>query len=342
MTLRKTLAAPPALPPPIWLMRQAGRYLPEYKAVRATTGNFLEFCYSPDKAMAVTLQPIDRFDLDAAIIFSDILVIPDALGQKVAFVEGEGPSLDRLPAAHLAARLKPTLDLGHLAPVYQAIRQTRAKLAPEKSLIGFAGAPWTLACYMIDGNSQHGFAEASRRAATADADLAALIDRLRQAVIAHAVAQIDAGADTIQLFESWGGALPTMAAVENLSLAPLRAIAAAIKVQRPGTTVIVFPRGVGWRIADYAATLGADAVSIDQGVDVAWAARYVQAHAGVQGNLDPALLVQGGTALRAGAEKILRALSPGKFIFNLGHGVLPTTPPAHVGELVKIVRAWRP
>ncbi len=336
-----TLAGTRFATPPIWLMRQAGRYLPEYRAVRATTKSFLDFCYTPDKATEVTLQPIRRFDLDAAIIFSDILVVPDALGQKVWFEEGEGPKLEALVDPAQFGRLSRARLTDHLALVYQAIRQTRAALPRDKALLGFAGAPFTLACYMIEGGSSRDFLKVKQWAYAHPDSFGLLIDLLVEAVIDHLVNQIEAGADALQLFDSWAGVLPE----EQLfgwSLEPMVRIAHGVRARHPKVPVIVFPRAVGPAALMYRRPDAFAALSIDTGIGAHWAARELQPQICIQGNLDPAMLVTGGVALEREATRILDKLGHGSFIFNLGHGVVPQTPPEHVAQLVEIVRNWKP
>jgi uroporphyrinogen decarboxylase len=337
----ETLAGTRFPTPPIWLMRQAGRYLPEYRAVRATTSSFLEFCYTPDKAVEVTLQPIRRYGFDAAIIFSDILVVPDALGQKVWYVEGEGPKLEALgdPAAfgHLSRARLPE----HLSPVYAAIRQARTALPRHTALLGFAGAPFTLACYMIEGGSSRDFAKVKAWAYGHPDSFGLLIDLLVDAVVDHLTGQIDAGVDAVQLFDSWAGILPE----EQLfgwSLGPMVRIAHAVRARHPRTPILAFPRLVGPAALMYRRPDAFAALSLDTAIGAHWAARELQPHICVQGNLDPLMLVVGGMALEREATRILDKLGQGPFIFNLGHGVVPQTPPEHVAQLVDIVRNWKP
>ena len=310
----QTLAGTHFPAPPIWLMRQAGRYLPEYRAVRATTRSFLEFCYTPAKAVEVTLQPIRRFGLDAAIIFSDILVVPDALGQKVWFEEGEGPKLEALTDPAQFDRLSRARLTDFLAPVYQAIREVRAELPRQTALLGFAGAPFTLACYMIEGSGSRDFAKVKAWAYRDPASFGRLIDLLVDAVVDHLCNQIEAGADAVQLFDSWAGVLPEDQLI-GWSLEPMVRIAHGVRARHPKTPIIAFPRAV---------------------------AQELQPHICLQGNLDPIMLVAGGTALEREARRILDKLAHGPFVFNLGHGVVPQTPPDHVAQLVEIVRTWKP
>lgn len=322
--------------PPIWLMRQAGRFLPEYRAVRTKAPNFLAFCYDPDLAVEVTLQPIRRFGFDASIIFSDILVIPDALGQRVRFVEGEGPRLDPLALADVGQLSLDRLER-HLAPVYEAIRRVRADLPPEVTLLGFAGAPWTLATYMTAGRGSPDQA-VPRRIAYGDPEgFDRLIALLVEAVSRHLVAQLDAGADAVQIFDSWAGALD-QTGFEAWSMAPTAAIVENVRKARPGARIIGFPRGGGAYLGAYAATTGVDAVGLDWSVPFT-AARQLPDHVAVQGNLDPMRLVAGGRGLDAAVDRILDAFEDRPFIFNLGHGVTPETPIENVERVVARVRA---
>ena len=337
----ETLAGRRFATPPIWLMRQAGRYLPEYRAVRATTKSFLEFCYTPDKAVEVTLQPIRRFGFDAAIIFSDILVVPDALGQKVWFEEGEGPKLEALTDPAQFGKLSRARLGDFLAPVYEAIRQTRAALPRETALLGFAGAPFTLACYMIEGSGSKDFAKVKKWAYAHPESFGLLIDLLVDSVVDHLSNQVEAGADAVQLFDSWAGVLPE----EQLfrwSLDPLVRIAKGLRERHPSIPIIAFPRAVGPAALMYRRPDSFSALSIDTGIGAHWAAKELQPHICLQGNLDPIMLVAGGAALEREARRILDKLGHGSFVFNLGHGVVPQTPPEHVAQLVEIVRSWKP
>ncbi len=337
----ETLAGRRFATPPVWLMRQAGRYLPEYRAVRATTKSFLEFCYTPDKAVEVTLQPIRRFGFDAAIIFSDILVVPDALGQKVWFEEGEGPKLEALTDPAQFGKLSRARLGDFLAPVYEAIKQTRAALPRETALLGFAGAPFTLACYMIEGSGSKDFAKVKKWAYAHPESFGLLIDLLVDSVIDHLSNQVEAGADGVQLFDSWAGVLPE----EQLfrwSLDPLVRIAKGLRERHPSIPIIAFPRAVGPAALMYRRPDSFTALSIDTGIGAHWAAKELQPHICVQGNLDPIMLVAGGAALEREATRILDKLGHGSFVFNLGHGVVPQTPPEHVAQLVEIVRNWKP
>lgn len=323
-------------PPPLWLMRQAGRYLPEYRALRAKAANFLDFCYSPALAAEATLQPIRRFDFDAAILFSDILVVPDGLGAKVEFREGEGPVLEPMGPADLGK-----LDIDrvrrYLAPVYDTVAKVRAALAPDKALIGFAGAPWTVACYMAEGHGSRDFAAPKAWLWRDRASFAALIELLVQATVEHLSAQIEAGVDCVQLFDSWAGVLPETE-FRDFVIAPARAIARSLKARHPAVRIIGFPRGAGALLGEYAAAAGMDAVGLDYTVPLA-VGQAVQKTVPVQGNLDPVLLLAGGAPLPARVREIRKAFAGRPHVFNLGHGILPATPIEHVEALVSAVRA---
>ena len=314
--------------------------MPEYRSLRRRASSFLDFCYRPELAVEATLQPIRRYGLDAAIVFSDILVIPDALGQKVWFEEGRGPRLEPVTSAVDIGRLSAGLG-DRLRPVYETISEVRGNLPEETALIGFAGAPWTIATYMIEGGTSRNH-ERVRALAYAEAGvLDRLIGILTVAVADHLVAQIRAGAEAVQIFDSWAGSLPATHR-ERYSLRPIGEIAARVAKECPGTPVIAFPRGAGAAYADYAALPQIAAVSVDQAVDPVWAAEAVQPAAAVQGNLDPLVLAAGGRAMDEAVDGILSALGGGPFIFNLGHGVVPGTPTEHVAALVARVRGEAP
>lgn len=322
---------------PLWLMRQAGRYLPEYREIRAKAGNFLEFCYSPAAAAEATLQPIRRFGFDAAILFSDILVIPDALGQKVSFVNGEGPRLEPIETPDDFSRLSESLHFGRLAPVFETIDRVRGALPPQTTFIGFCGAPWTVASYMIAGQGTSDQAPARLFAYRYPEAFAILIDRLAEASIGYLLRQIDAGVEVVQIFDSWAGVLPAHE-FENWVFSPVRKIVSAIKSERPGTPIIAFVRGAETHLTRLVAELGADAYGLDTAADPVWAARETAGRAVLQGNLDPLALLAGGEALDREVAGILRAFKGHPHIFNLGHGILPQTPIAHVERLVDLIR----
>lgn len=327
--------------PPAWMMRQAGRYLPEYRATRAQAGDFLSLCYTPDLAAEVTLQPIRRYDFDAAILFADILLIPQALGQDVWFVTGEGPRLTPLAEAGGVAALRPAADVHEtLSPVYETLRILARELPRKTTLIGFAGAPWTVATYMVAGRGTPDQAPAHAMAAADRAGFLALLDRIAEATITYLSAQIEAGAEVVKLFDSWAGSLKGQD-FDDFALAPTRKIIAALKARHPDTPVIAFPRGAGPRYEGFARATGADAVALDQGVDPDWAARVVQVDGCVQGNLDPRLLVTGGQPLVDGVRRVRQALENGPYIFNLGHGITPDADPDNVALMLETLREAR-
>jgi len=324
-------------PPPVWFMRQAGRYLPEYRELRAKAGSFLDLCYNPELASEITLQPVRRYDLDAAILFADILLIPHALGQSLMFVEGEGPKLDRPASADdldrfAKADIKPTLS-----PVYETVARVRAALPADKALIGFAGGPWTVATYMLAGGPQKDPAALRALVYEQPEFITRLIDILVDKTIEYLLAQIDAGADVIQLFDSWAGGLP-WPVLDKVSVGPLERIASAIKKQHPETPVILFPKGVGEKATEYALLSSCDAIGIDYGMDPGWARANLSPHAVVQGGLDPLLVVAGGAQMEKAAKVFLNLFHDVPYVFNLGHGFVPETPPENVARLVEIVR----
>ena len=327
-------------PPPIWLMRQAGRYLPEYRELRGKASGFLDFCFNPDLAVEATLQPIRRFGLDGAIMFSDILVVPHALGQKVSFRESCGPQLEPLQCAEDLARLSLAGFKDRLAAVFEILMRLRRDLPAATALIGFAGAPWTVASYMVEGRSGDGFAKAKRMAYAEPALFGRLIDLLVEATLAYLGAQIEAGAEVLQLFDSWAGNLAE-AELRRWSLEPLSRIVARLKATYPDVPVILFPRGAGPLYGEFARIPGLAGLSLDSSLPLDWAAGELQPHVALQGNLDPLLLVLGGDAMRREVRRILGTLGRGPLIFNLGHGILPETPPEHVSELVETVHGWR-
>lgn len=325
---------------PIWLMRQAGRYLPEYRKTREEAGSFLDLCYAPELAEEVTLQPIRRYGFDAAILFSDILVVPDALGQKVAFREGEGPVLDPITRAEQIDDLDLGAVVERLAPVYETVRRLKKSLSAETTLIGFAGAPWTVATYMVGGRGSSDQAAAKLWAYRAPESFRRLIDLLVEATVAHLSAQVEAGAEAVQIFDTWAGSLPETQ-FRSLSLEPTRAIVAALHARYPDLPVIGFPRGAGALACDYARETGVAGLGLDTGASLGFARETLQPLATLQGNLDPLLLVAGGAEMRRAALHVLDTLGDAPFIFNLGHGIVPQTPPDHVAELVEIVRGWK-
>jgi uroporphyrinogen decarboxylase len=335
-TLLRTLAGEALHPPPIWIMRQAGRYLPEYQATRKIAGSFLDLCFTPELAAEVTLQPVRRFDFDAAILFSDILVVPHGLGQGVRFEDGVGPVLDPLPASFVSAlsveRMADTLE-----PVLETVRLTRAALPGGKALIGFCGAPWTVATYMIAGRSSSDHLEARRFALEKPRRLEALIEILVESSARYLLAQIAAGADVVKIFDSWAGVLDAEG-FERFVTRPIAAIVARLKAERPAVPVIAFPRGAGARLEGFAERTGVDGVAVDWTVPIGLARKLVAAPVALQGNLDPLRLVVGGDALDEEVDRILAAMRDRAHIFNLGHGITPDTPTENVARLVERVR----
>ncbi|MHA6689236.1 uroporphyrinogen decarboxylase [Devosia sp. A449] len=322
--------------PPIWVMRQAGRYLPEYREIRTKAGSFLDLCYNPELAAEVTLQPLRRFDLDAAILFSDILVIPDALGQPVRFEVGEGPRLDPMTAETLAS-LKPEKALDHLEAVLETVRKVRAALAPEKTLIGFCGSPWTVATYMIAGRGSPDQAAARLYALQQPEDYARLMDILVAASIDYLVAQLEAGADVVQLFESWALNLDDEAFTTQV-IEPNRRIVEGVRARIPNAPIIGFPRGAAGNIARYVAATGVNAVGLDYSTPLDFPKTVLPTSLPVQGNLDPLRLVTGGEQLDRRVDAIIEAFSDRPHIFNLGHGIVPQTPIEHMAQLVNRVK----
>ncbi|WP_375451098.1 uroporphyrinogen decarboxylase [uncultured Devosia sp.] len=322
--------------PPIWIMRQAGRYLPEYRAVRARSNGFLHLCYTPDLAVEVSLQPLRRFDLDAAILFSDILVIPDALGQSVRFEGGEGPILEPITPQTLGL-LRPERVLEHLAPVLETVRRLRATLAPDKTLIGFSGSPWTVASYMIGGKGSPDQAAARLFALRHPEAFQTLMDMLVDASVAYLVAQLLAGADVVQLFESWALNLDEVAFARQV-IEPNRRIVEGVRARVPKAPIIGFPRGAAGNIAAYVAATGVNAVGLDYATPLGFAAAQVPLAMPVQGNLDPLRLVAGGAQMEARVSQIIAAFADRPHIFNLGHGIVPETPIEHVARLVELVK----
>lgn len=323
-------------PPPIWMMRQAGRYLPEYRATRAKAGSFLDLCYAPELATEVTLQPIRRFGFDAAILFSDILVVPHALGQKVWFVEGEGPRLDPVDLSRLI--LEPDRLLQRLGPVIETVSRIRAELPEETALLGFCGAPWTLITYMVAGRGTPDQMPA-RRAALADPEgIDRLVDILVAASVDYLTAQLSAGADAVQIFDTWAGALDD-SGFQRLVIGPTKRIVAGVRARVPGARVIGFPKGAGGHLPAYVRETGVDAVGIDWQASLDFVRDTVQPLTAVQGNIDPLHLVTGGEALDAAVDKVLDRLGEGRLIFNLGHGITPDGSIDNVARMVSRVRA---
>lgn len=325
---------------PLWLMRQAGRYLPEYRRVRRQAATFLDLCYTPELAVEVSLQPLRRFGMDGAIVFSDILVVADALGLRVDFHQGRGPVVERLRDPGDLGRLKPAGLHERLAPVYDAVGLLAEKMPEGAALIGFAGAPWTLASYMVEGGTSVDLARTKLWAYSDPESFQRLVKILVEATAEFVIRQVRSGAEVIQLFDSWAGVLPEVHFV-RWCVEPTADLVRRIKKACPDVAVIGFVRGAGLMSEEFVIRTGVDAVGLDSVVPLSWAAATLQRRCPVQGNLDPLVLVAGGEALRADVRRILSALGQGPFIFNLGHGVLPTTPPEHVALLVELVRGWR-
>lgn len=325
--------------PPIWLMRQAGRYLPEYRALRSQATSFLDFCYNPAMAAEVTLQPIRRFHFDAAILFSDILVVPDAMGQTVSFETGHGPRLDPIETPEGVDRLK-VFDLAKLDPVFETIDRVKSALPADVALIGFCGAPWTVASYMIAGQGTPDQAPARLFAFRHPEAFERLIERLIDASVRYLVRQIDAGVEAVQIFDSWAGVLPARE-FASWSSGPIARMVAALKQQRPQTPVIAFVRGADAQLPHLTRTLGADAYGLDTALDPVWAVAQTTPSTVLQGNLDPLALIAGGAALDREIDYILGAFAGRPHIFNLGHGILQQTPIEHVERLLARVRAGR-
>jgi uroporphyrinogen decarboxylase len=326
--------------PPLWMMRQAGRYLPEYRELRAKAGGFLDLCFTPEFAAEVTLQPIRRFNFDAAIIFSDILVIPYALGRAVRFEVGEGPRLDPLDTPEKIETLASEADFAKLEPVYEALRRVRAVLDPKIALIGFCGAPWTVATYMVAGQGTPDQAPARMMAYQNPDAFSNIIDALVANSIEYLLGQLRAGADCLQIFDTWAGVLPPRE-FERWSIEPTHRIVAGVRAKVPGAKIIGFPRGAGALLPAYVEATKVDAVSIDWAAEPALIRERVQSKVAVQGNLDPLVLIAGGAALDRAVDDVLANFAMGRLIFNLGHGIQPETPIAHVEQMVKRVRAYR-
>jgi len=339
--LLQALAGDAVWPPPVWLMRQAGRFLPEYRAVRATTTGFMDLCTTPEKACEVTLQPVRRFGMDAAILFSDILVLPWALGQGLTFEEGEGPRLPPIRDAAGVAALDPAAVREAIKPILETVRQVRAALKedhPDTALIGFAGSPFTVACYMIEGGGSKEFAHVRAMAHGQPALFAELMEKIISATVTYLSAQVLSGAEAIMLFGSWDGILSPRLFREHV-IGPAARIAAILKQRFPQTPLIGFPRLAGLMLGEFAHSTGMNAVALDTSAEPRLAAGLIPKDMALQGNLDPLALVAGGAALQAETEMLLQAMKGRPYIFNLGHGILPHTPPEHVAGLIAQIRA---
>jgi uroporphyrinogen decarboxylase len=329
----RVLAGIPQAPPPVWLMRQAGRYLPEYRALRERSATFLDLCFTPKLAAEVTLQPVRRFGFDAAILFSDILVVPLALGQPVTFEAGDGPRLDVDAVGHL----RDAIDQQRLEPIYETIGLVKQALAPDAALIGFCGAPWTVASYMVAGRGTPDQAPARNLAYGDPRAFSRLIDRLVEASIAYLVRQFQAGVDAVQIFDTWAGILPPEE-FRRWCVEPVGRIVAGVRKAVPDAPIIGFPRGAGTSLPVYVVQAGVTAIGLDWMIDRGFACAQVPAGMALQGNLDPLVLRAGGTALDAAIDAVLGAFAGRPFIFNLGHGILPDTPIAHVEQMLARVR----
>jgi uroporphyrinogen decarboxylase len=334
--LLRVLSGRKAEKTPIWLMRQAGRYLPEYRALRADKGGFLDLVQDPEAAAEVTLQPIRRFGFDGAILFSDILMVPFALGQDLRFEAGEGPRLS--PALVDSALAALDSAPSRLEPVYATVEKVAGLLPETVTFLGFAGSPWTVATYMIAGQGSRDQAEARRLAYRDPEAFQAIVDAITGLTVDYLVRQVESGVEAVQLFDSWAGSL-SPAQFERWVIGPTASLVAAFKARCPSTPVIGFPKGAGGKLAAYARETGVDAVGLDETVDPAWAAAALPEGLPVQGNLDPLALIAGGEALESGVARILSSLAERPHVFNLGHGILPDTPIAHVEKLIQLVRA---
>ena len=322
--------------PPLWLMRQAGRYLPEYRDLRAEKGGFLALATDPDAAAEVTLQPIRRFGFDGSILFSDILMIPWALGQDLSFGVGEGPRLEPALVDHALDRLQPVM--GRLEPVYGTVAKVAAALPPETTFLGFAGSPWTVATYMVAGMGSKDQSETRRFAYRDPEAFGAIIDAIADNTVEYLARQVEAGVDVVQLFDSWSGSL-SPAQFERWVIAPTASIVERLQARCPGVPIIGFPKGAGGKLPAYARETGVDAIGLDETVDPVWAHASLPADMPVQGNLDQLALIAGGADLDAAIDRILAAFVERPHVFNLGHGILPDTPIAHVEQLIARVRS---
>ena len=335
--LLRVLAGESQRIPPVWMMRQAGRYLPEYREVRAKAGGFLDLCFNPELAAEVTLQPVRRFGFDGAILFSDILVVPLALGRKLWFAEGEGPRLEPLNDPRDLMALRPEADDRVLSPIYETVRRVKAELPKKTTFIGFCGAPWTVATYMVAGRGTPDQAPAKELAARDPNAFEHLVDCLVEASVGYLVKQLDAGVEVVQIFDTWAGSLPPES-FERWCVRPTEKLVAMLRERKPGTKIIGFPRGAGKNIPRYVDETGVNAVSLESGIDRKFAREQIQSRVPVQGNVDPQILLAGGEELDREVDAVLEAFGNGPHIFNLGHGILPPTPIAHVERMLKRVR----
>jgi len=335
--LLRVLGGEAVWPPPVWLMRQAGRYLPEYRALRATAGSFLDLCFNPAKAAEVTLQPVRRFGMDAAILFSDILIVPYGLGQNLRFLEGEGPDLPPIQDDAALNALTPEKFLQRVAPVFETIARVKSELDDSAALIGFAGSPWTVACYMVEGHGSRDWAGVRELAYRNPAWFDRLIALVTETTVQYLSAQITAGAETVMLFDSWAGVLPP-SLFRKYGIAPTVAIVERINQLHPKIPIVGFPRGASASAEEYEELTGVNAVGMDTAADLNLVRELLPPNVATQGNLDPALLLAGGEAMAAEVREIRDTMAGRPHIFNLGHGILPQTDPANVAELVRLVR----
>jgi uroporphyrinogen decarboxylase len=323
-------------PLPMWMMRQAGRYLPEYRELRRDKGSFLDLVYDSDAAAEITLQPLERFpELDAAILFSDILIVPFAIGQNLTFVTGEGPRLT--PPLLNSGIDQLTAYPARLDPIYETVRKVRQRLGEDRTLIGFAGSPWTVASYMVAGEGSRDQADARRMAYAHPGEFAEVIGRIEEVTLDYLSGQVEAGVEVLQLFDSWSGSL-SPAQFEQWVIAPTARLVSALRKRHPQMPVIGFPKGAGGKLAGYARETEVTALGLDESVDSKWAAGELPDNLPVQGNLDPLALLTGGEALETAVEQILDAFADRPHIFNLGHGILQDTPIAHVEQLIALVK----
>jgi uroporphyrinogen decarboxylase len=329
--------------PAFWFMRQAGRYLPEYRAIRAKAPDFVSLCLNPELATEITLQPVRRFAMDAAILFSDILMVPHALGQKLEFKEGEGPVLEPIRTGDDLLKLHRQYARDfpgeRLAPVFETVRRVAKELPLDTALIGFAGAPWTVATYMVEGRGKTDFSTVRKMALAEPALFDDLIDLLVDSTALYLNAQIEAGAEAVQIFDTWAGVLPD-AEFQRWAVEPVREIVNKVQMRHPAVPIIAFPKGAGLHLQDYAERTGVECLAIDATIPPEWAATHLLPQSTVQGNLDPLALVIGGKTMENAVNRILKALGRGPFVFNLGHGIVPETPPEHVARLSEMIRAW--
>ncbi len=324
--------------PPFWFMRQAGRYLPEYREIRHNIPSFLDLCYNPVFASEVTMQPIDRFKPDVAILFSDILVIPDALGRKVSFSKGIGPKLDPIISTKDVENLLVNNINHHLSPVYETVKKVKNRLPEDVSLLGFAGAPWTVATYMVEGGSSRDFLKVKTWAREDAERFDCLLSILVEATTDYLIGQIEAGADAIQIFDTWAGIVPSDQ-FNKFVITPTKKIISNVRKLKPDIKFIGFPKGIGPEISTYISETGIDCISIDSTLSPNYAAKYLQGDCTIQGNLDPVALLIGGKTMLKAADEIIKNLNDGPFIFNLGHGVMPQTPPENVVLLAEHIKS---